>query len=224
MLNENVIPFLTDLSNNNNKEWFTKNKPRYQKAHNDFINFIDELIPHMAQTNPALYGLEAKNCVFRIYRDVRFAKDKTPYKSHFGAYIAPGGRKSKYAGFYIHIEPAGSSFTGGGIYSPEAPILKALRTEFYQVPDELFDILESKAFKKHYNDFWSGDKLKMAPKGFPKDFEHIDLLKHKSYIVDKQLTNADISADNFLLHLIELHKTIYPLNRLLNTIIDDANL
>lgn len=223
MLKEKVIPFLSALHHNNNKDWFTKNKAQYLDAFDSFKSFVDDLIPYLAQTDHLLNGLTAKDCVYRIYRDVRFSKDKTPYKTHFGANIAPGGRKSKHAGFYLHIEPEGSSITGGGIYGPEPPVLKALRTEFYQVPEELIDILEDKAFKKYFNGLWEKDKLKLAPKGFSKDFEHIELLKFKSYIAIGELSKKDISSINLIEKLVEIHKAMYPLNRLINTIIEDAH-
>lgn len=224
MLKENVIPFLSELAKNNNKPWFDANKKWFQQANTDFKKFVDDLIPYLAQTDPLINGLEAKNCVYRIYRDVRFSKDKTPYKTHFGAHIAPGGRKSKMAGFYVHIEPVGRSIVGGGIYMPEPAILKALRDEFYQVPEELFEILEEKEFNKHFKDLWQENKLKLAPKGFPKDFKYIDLLKHKNYMVLKELNLKDIENNNFSQTLMKLHKIMCPLNRLINTIIEDANL
>jgi len=224
MLNDNVIPFLTDLQKNNNKEWFAANKLRYEKASADFKKFVDDLIPYLAQTDPLLNGLLAKDCVYRIYRDVRFSHDKTPYKTHFGANIAPGGRKSKKAGFYLHIEPGGNSITGGGIYLPEPNVLKALRSEFHQVPEELLEILESSTIKKYFKGLWDEGKLKTAPKGFPKDFEHIELLKYKSYIVIGDLSITEITSANFMQKLVEIHKAMYPLNKLINTIIEDANL
>jgi len=222
MLKENVIPFLTELSKNNNKTWFDANKKWFQAANSDFKKFVDNLIPYLAQTDPLLQGVEAKNCVYRIYRDVRFSNDKTPYKTHFGANIAPGGRKSLKAGFYLHIDPSGESITGGGVYQPEPSMLKALRTEFYQVPEELIEILEAKEFKKYFKGLWEEDKLKLAPKGFDKDFKHIDLLKYKNYIVIGKLSNNDIASNDLLQKLVKIHKAMYPLNRLLNTIMEDA--
>jgi uncharacterized protein (TIGR02453 family) len=224
MLKENVIPFLTDLYKNNNKDWFTSNKSRFQLANDDFKQFIDDLIPRLAQTEPLLNGLMAKDCVYRIYRDVRFSKDKTRYKTHFGAHMAPGGRKSKHAGFYFHVEPSGKSIVGGGIYMPEPAILKALRTEFYQVPEELLEILDEKEFKKYFDGLWFENKLKLAPKGFPKDFEHIDLLKHKNYMVLYELSKKEIESSSLVEKLVTIHKAMYPLNRLINTIIEDAHL
>lgn len=224
MLQTNTIPFLTDLASNNNKAWFDKNKGRYTEALNEFKDFIDQLIPHLAKIDPSINGLTSKDCVYRIYRDVRFSKDKTPYKTHFGAHMAPGGRKSKKAGFYVHVEPTGNSMVGGGIYMPEAPILKAIRNEIYQVPEELIEITEEPNFKKYFGKLWQDNKLKTAPKGFPKDFEHIELLKLKSFVVGYTPSIKEVASNNFLEKLVDVFNVMYPLNRLLNTIIDDAGL
>ena len=223
MLNNKVIPFLTDLHKNNNREWFTENKSRYVEANADFVVFVDNIIQHLTTIDSSLIGLEAKNCVYRIYRDVRFSKDKTPYKTHFGALISAGGRKSKKAGFYIHIEPAGSTIVGSGIFRPEADILKALRSDFYTVPEELLEIIEDAKFKNTFGGLWDFDKLKLALKGFPKDFEHIDLLKYKSYVTSKEFSHDEIVDDNFLENIIEVYKVAHPLNRLINAIIDDMS-
>lgn len=224
MLEKNVIPFLIALAKNNNKAWFDEHKEAYKAALDDFKLFVDELISQLAITDPLLVGVQAKDCIFRIYRDVRFSNDKTPYKAHFGANIAPGGRKSCHAGFYLHIEPMNISFTGGGIYQPEPNFLKALRNEFYSVPEELLALLNDATFKKYYNGLWQGDKLKTAPKGFPKDFENIDLLKYRSYLVSHDMPLSIISKPDLMWHLVELHKAMYPINRLINTILEDAEL
>ena len=222
MLKTNVIPFLTELNKNNNREWFAENKKWYQQSMDDFKLFIDELIQHLAQVDGSLLGLSAKDCVYRIYRDVRFSKNKAPYKINFGASISPGGRKSNYAGFYIHVEPTGTSITGGGIYQPQPTVLKALRTEFYKVPDELIDIINDNEYKKYFKQgLWAKEKLKIAPKGFPKDFEHIDLLRYKHYIAMYELSKAEILSSNLIVKLTDIFGAMYPLNRLMNSIIDD---
>ncbi|HAZ04527.1 MAG: hypothetical protein A2W95_11470 [Bacteroidetes bacterium GWA2_40_14] len=224
MLTKNVIPFLTELASNNNKLWFDKNRTWYQAASKDFKDFIDELIPQLVATDPKLAGISAKDCVYRIFRDVRFSNDKTPYKISMAANVAPGGKSSKLASFYIHVEPTGKSIAGGGIYMTDPPFLKAMRNEFFQVPEELLDIFNQPEFKKYFNGLWEEDKLKTAPKGFPKDFEHIDLLKHKHYIVLTELTKADITGVELLPKLVAIHRAMYPLNRLINTIFEDAGL
>jgi uncharacterized protein (TIGR02453 family) len=224
MLTKNAIPFLTELEANNNKTWFEKNKAWYHLATKEFKDFIDDLIPHLVKTEPRLAGLTSKECVYRIFRDVRFSNNKIPYKTHFAANIAPGGKSSKQAGFYVHIEPTGKSMTGGGAYIEDPAYLKALRTEFYQVPEELIDILEAPGFKKYFSGLWDHEKLKTAPKGFPKDFKYIDLLKYKHYIAITELTAKDISSETLLPKLVDIHKSMQPLNLLINTILDDAGL
>ena len=121
---KNVIPFLQDLKENNNREWFQDNNQRYQLAKDEFETFIADLLPRMADLDTELSGLEPKQCIFRIYRDVRFSKNKSPYKTNMGAAITRGGRKSHFATYYFHVEP-GSAFAGGGIWQPASPILKA---------------------------------------------------------------------------------------------------
>jgi uncharacterized protein (TIGR02453 family) len=223
-LTENIVPFLLEIRENNNKTWFDKNRDRYQKVMRDYTRFIDDVIERIAQTDPLLAGTQAKNCVYRIFRDVRFSNDKTPYKTHLGANIAPGSRNSKLSGFYVHIEPGGNSICGGGIYIMEAPILKALRLEFYKVPEELLEILEHPEFKKYYPKLWDEGKLKMAPKGFDKDFKHIELLKYKHYIGIHSLPDAMLSKTDLPDYLFEAHRALYPLNKLCNAILEDAGL
>ncbi len=221
MLSNQILPFLNALSTENNKEWFTQNKTFYQEAQADFQSFVDQLIQTISSFDPNLQGLKAKDCVFRIYRDVRFSKDKTPYKQHFGAYMAAGGRKSKQAGYYIHIEPRGLSIAGGGIYHPEPAELKKLRNEFYTVPEELLEIIQAQDFKETFGGLWDRDKLKLAPKGFPKDFEHIDLLKYKSYITSVSLPDDKLAKKDLIHELAGIYQTIYPLNRLINDILQE---
>jgi uncharacterized protein (TIGR02453 family) len=223
-LNDNVIPFLKEIKENNNKPWFDKNRERYKKTMSDYTKFVDEVIERISHTDPLLAGTQAKNCVYRIFRDVRFSNDKTPYKSHLGANIAPGNRNSKLSGFYVHIEPGGNSICGGGMYIMDAPVLKALRNEFYKVPEELIEIIEAPDFKKFYGDIWDEGKLKTAPKGFDKDFKHIDLLKFKHYIGIYNLADTMLLKSDLPDFLFEAHRALYPLNKLLNSIVEDAGL
>ena len=125
---KNVIPFLEELSKNNSREWFHDNKGRYSVARKEFESFVAALIPRLAELDSELTGLDHKQCIFRIHRDVRFSPDKSPYKTNMGAAMGRGGRKSPYASYYIHIEP-GNSFAGGGIWMPQPAALKAMREE-----------------------------------------------------------------------------------------------
>jgi len=129
MLQAKTISFIGKLSKNNNKPWFDKHRDEYEAAKEDFELLVTEILGGLSVTEPMFKEQKAKDCIFRIFRDVRFSKDKTPYKAHFGAFFSRGGRKFPGAGYYLHIEPGGKSFAGGGLWVPEAPLLKAVRQE-----------------------------------------------------------------------------------------------
>lgn len=215
---QEVINFLSSLRENNNKEWFEQNKEWYQASHKKMV-FLTELILHeLSKFDEEIGVQDPRHCIFRIYRDVRFSHDKTPYKTHIGTYIAKGGRKSINAGYYLHVEPGGS-FVGGGAWSPQADALKALRTEVFDHPDEFKKIIHVPSFRKVYRDMYD-DRLKTAPKGFPKDFPDIDLLKYKSYAFTAPLTDAVVVSDQFVEKIITCMKELYPVNRFLNNALD----
>lgn len=215
MLSKNIIQFLSDLKENNYKEWFHENKTQYQKAKKEFEQFVAITIAKIAQFDNSVQNLEPKHCMFRINRDIRFSKDKSPYKTNFGSFIVPGGKKSGNAGYYIHIEP-GNCFLAGGVYSPAPDILKAVRTEIYDNNEDFKNIINDKNFKKHFKELMTEDMLKTAPKGFPKDFEDIDLLKYKHYTVAKNISDNVISSEKFIDEIQETFKALYPFNRFIN--------
>ncbi len=215
MLSKNLLEFLSDLKENNYKEWFHENKPIYQKLKKEFEQFVAHVIAETSQFDNSVQNLEPKHCVFRINRDVRFSKDKSPYKTNFGAYIVPGGKKSGNAGYYIHIEPEGC-FLAGGVYAPPADRLKALRTEIYENTEDFKKILADSTFKKLYSNLYDKDMLKTAPKGFPKDFEDIDLLKYKHYIASRNVDDNIVVSDNFVDEVRNTFKAAYPLNKFIN--------
>lgn len=209
-----VFEFLKGLSQNNNKAWFEAHREQYQKARGEFETLVDSLIP-MARTIDADIGaLTVKECVFRIFRDARFAKDKSPYKSNFGAYIVKGGRKSPFAGFYIHLEP-GKSFVGGGVYMPEAKELLGIRRAIFERVDAFKKIIGDSEFKKHFPELF-GEKLKNPPRDFPKDFADIELLKHKHFAVAHSVEDAFWGDEHLLASLHRLFMVQYPFNRFLN--------
>jgi len=219
MISPLIIPFLKELIKNNNREWFADKKSVYLEVKSAFEGFTSKLISLVAETDREIEMLTPTECVFRIYRDVRFSKDKTPYKTHFDAFIAKkGGRKSIYAGYYFHIHPGGSLF-GGGIYMPIPEVLNALRQEIYNFPDEFKDIINSPGLRKYYGDLVNA-RLKMPPKGFPKDFPDIELLKYKSYVVTHPLSDKELLSPMLEEKLRTLIKTLYPLNSFLNRAID----
>lgn len=215
-----TVGFLEKLKANNKREWFQANKSLYDDARGEFEQFIAVLIPVVREIDPDVDVVSPKECLFRIFRDVRFSKDKSPYKTNFGAFIAKGGRKSPYAGYYVHIEP-GASFVGGGAYMPESQYLKAIRTEIFENVDEYKAIVEGAEFRKFFGGMF-GEKLKTAPKGFPKEFSDIDLLKNKHYAVAHRVEDDFWFSDTLVEDVAEMFRVQYVLNRFLNNAIGNA--
>ena len=216
-----LLDFLSDLSKNNNREWFAENKNRYDICKTYFENISKQLILEIAAFDEDIKHVEAKDCVFRIYRDTRFSHDKTPYKTHFGVFIASaGGRKSQRGGYYFHIDPAGC-FLGAGVWCPPPPLLKALRQSVYENIDELEEIISQEDFKHYYTMFFEEEKLKNVPQGFPKDFEQAELLKLKHYLVEFKLDNSLFQNDDFIKKIAKIFEVAYPLNRFLNYTVDE---
>ena len=214
-----IISFLQDLERNNNREWFQANKVRYEESRDKVLFITELLINEIRKFDPDVPPVDAKDCLFRIYRDVRFSSDKRPYKTHFGSYIARGGRKSTRAGYYFHIEPE-KSFLGGGLYLPEPDVLKAIRTAIYEESKTFTGILENHDFKKLYGSV-DGEKLKTNPKGFDPKFEHIELLKYKSYIFTIQLDSQILLSGDFAEKAIQAFKILSPVNQFLNDALDN---
>lgn len=207
---QKTLNFLKTIKSNNNKDWFDKNKDRYIEAKEEFELFVDKLIKGTAKFDKKISSdMKAKDCVFRIYKDVRFSKDKTPYKSNFGASINPGGKKSLVAGYYLHLEP-GASFLAGGVYMPQPDMLNAIRQEIDYNTDAFLKILRSASFKKFFKGLDEEDKLKTAPKGFEKDHPHIELLKNKHFIVSYPLSDKQLSEKNADATILAGFKAMYP--------------
>lgn len=196
-MNESILDFLSQLQLHNEREWFQANKPLYEKARKEYETFLDELIPGIAKFDDSVKFLTGKECTFRIFRDVRFAKDKSPYKINFGAWMAKGGRKNSGPGYYVHIQP-GESFLAGGVYMPDPAVLKKIRQEIFYNAGEFKKILNDPKMKKLFGGMDDFEKQKLAPKGFPKEFPDIDLLKNKHFIVSQAISDKEISAKDFL--------------------------
>ncbi len=215
-----VFDFLIDLKSNNNRDWFQDNKEYFLMSKSLFEQFIDKLIPKLMEIDKSIGNISAKDCIYRIYRDVRFSKDKRPYKNHFGALIGATGRKSTKAGYYIHIEPD-ASFIGGGIYKPDSTVLKLIRNEIYYNIDEFKSIINDDSFKSKFPEI-IGEKLKLPPKGFPKDFQDIDLLKYKSYAVIHSVRNNFWFENNIEDKIMEVFKIQSRLNQFLNRVFENS--
>ncbi len=215
MVNKEIFSFLGELKRNNNRDWFNENKEKYKKLNQDFHVLVNQIIGNIKQFDPDIGLLDAKDCTFRIYRDVRFSPDKSPYKTHMGAFIAPGGRKTLKAGYYFHLEP-GNCLLAGGLWQPPSNILKSLRQDIFDRTDEFKELIYSKCFKKHFVEIMNEDKLKRAPKGFSEDFPDIDLLKYKSYTVMKKLPDEVLLSDKFEKEVIDVYGCLHHFNCFLN--------
>jgi len=214
-----ILDFLKDLEANNSREWFDQNRGRYDVTRKQFLDVAEKLIHEIRQFDDEVPELNPKDCVFRIFRDVRFSKDKLPFKSNYGCFIARGGKKSGFAGYYFHIQP-GECFLSGGIYMPLPEYLQAIRQEIYYHPKNYIDLIEDKTFKTTYTLEYF-DKLKTAPKGYPKDWEYIDLIKNRNYAFGHRIEETELFSSDFIEKAIILFKIIYPLNRYLNKAVDE---
>ena len=207
-----ILKFLQSIARNNNRAWFEKNKPTYLQAKEAFDQFLEKLLEELIKFEDSLAGLNPKKLAFRIYRDVRFSKDKRPYKVNMGAGFSPGGKMIQEPGYYLHIEPGNKSLLAGGLYMPDANNLAKIRQEIDYNPEGLLKILGDRKFKKLFASLDDFDKLKTAPKGYAKDHPHIELLKHKSFIVSHPFTDKEVKDKKFLRLVAETAKTVKPLN------------
>lgn len=199
--------FFKELKENNNKVWFEQNKDRFADIKTEFTEFMATFLDRIKLIDE-LPPLEPKKTVFRIYRDVRFAKDKTPYKTHIAAVIDRGKTWQSKCGFYIHIEP-GNSFVGGGAWEPEKDALKAIRQEIDYNADELLGIINDPMFISHFGHI-SGDKLKTAPKDYSAEHPNIELLKHKQYLVSRKFSDKEVVDKGFVDELVATYKAALP--------------
>ena len=218
-MNKVILTFLKDLDKNNNRDWFQANKASYEEARKEFEDFINSLIPAIAKFDDSVKLITAKDSIFRIYRDVRFAKDKSPYKTNFGAFIAKGGKKNHGPGYYFHIQPGGC-FISGGIWMPSPDVMKKVRQEIYYNIKEFKSILDKKAFREYFSGIDDWDRQKLAPKEFPKDFPDIELLKNRSFTVSHALSDKEIHSDALFDYVIKAYKVMQPYNLFLTRAVE----
>lgn len=209
-LPRSTLSFLKNLKKNNNREWFASNKEDFIKIQAGVIVFIEELIHETGKFDEEILKIDPKKALFRIYRDIRFSKDKTPYKTHFAVSLGMG-KGSKIAGYYLHIEP-GKSFLAGGVYNPSPAVLKEIRKEISAYGDDFLKILESEHFRQNFRGLSVEQKLQRVPAGYEKDHKMAEYLKLKNYVVSYPISDEDFfkhgAAKNFAL----IYKSIKPLN------------
>jgi|ERR1051325_3018766 uncharacterized protein (TIGR02453 family) len=215
MLHPETFQFLTALKKHNDRNWFEENRKKYEEAKKDVHQLVDTIIKRIPDFDKTLVGLEVKDCVFRINRDIRFSKDKSPYKTNMGAAFSKGGKNALVAGYYLHVEPD-NSFAAGGFWMPPAPQLKAIRQEIaYNGPD-FEKILKAASFKKYFKTL-EGEKLKTTPKEYDKEHPYIAYLKYKSFVVSTPLKDAQLLNKKATDEIVSVFKSIQPLVAFLNT-------
>ena len=218
-----ILSFLSDLALCNNREWFLANKARYDEANRRFTEFADAWLERLAGLDPALAGLTPKDCIWRIYRDVRFSSDKRPYKEWFGVFAAApapgrpktGGRKSQRGGYYVHLQPGRCMFAGG-IWNPSPELLKALRQEVAANSEEVEHIMASADWRRWFGDFDTDWMLRRVPAGFDPQHPHADWLKRKAFTFSTPLSDSEVCAEEFLDMVTDIARSAKPMNDFLN--------
>jgi uncharacterized protein (TIGR02453 family) len=221
MLQTSTLKFLQQLSKHNEKTWFEAHRDAYESARKDFSTFVQDVLDAHSQKDEDLSTLKAKDCIFRINRDIRFSKNKAPYKNNFGASLDRGGKKSIFAGYYLQIQPGDQSFLGGGLWMPEAPELRKIRQEIDYSWDEFRKILSHKAFKGTYGDILKGEySLQTMPKGYEKDNPAAEYIKLKSFIALRYLSDEEVTSKSFLKSTLKAFEALQPLLNFLNRALD----
>lgn len=218
MLQQATVKFLKDLTKNNNKPWFDAHRPVYETARANYANFIQEIIDKHGKKDPSIKHLVAKDCMFRINRDIRFSKNKTPYKNNFGASINRGGKKSdSTAGYYFHLQP-GASFAGGGMWMPIPDDLRKIRQEIDYNFKEFKKIIGSKKFKSVYGDLSHEAEYKLTrlPKGYEPGNPADEYLKLKSFVAMIDITDKDITSKDLVKKTLNAFEALQPLIEFIN--------
>ena len=217
MLQASTLKFLKDLKKNNNKPWFDAHRKEYESAKSDFMTFVQTVIDKHSKSDPTIKSISAKDCMFRINRDVRFSKDKSPYKTNMGAYINRGGKKSLFGGYYFHCEP-GQAFVGGGLWMPMPPELNKVRQEVDYNFDAFKKIITSKKFKSVYKDLSRDPEyvLTRVPKGYDADNPAAEYLKMKSFVALNSLNDADLTSKDLLKKTTVAFEALQPLIEFIN--------
>lgn len=212
-MNVNDLKFLTALAKHNDRTWLEKHRAELEAAQQNFLNLVGGLIFVLSEFDESVGSIEPKSCLFRIYRDVRFSKDKSPYKTHLAAFICAGGRKSDtIPGYYIHIEPGGKSLFGAGYYRPAKPILTELQTDIAATSSRIVKLLRDAKLRKAFPDLSDDDKVARVPRGFDKDHPEAELLKQKHMFLLTSMSDAIVCDKKFLRELGKKAAVLCPWN------------
>ncbi len=220
MVTKKTFAFLANLRKHNDRDWFLAHKAAYLESKEEFETLVGELIHRIAAFDKSVEGLDPRKCGFRIFRDARFSRDKSPYKTNFGAHISAKENKfQERAGYYLHVEP-GNCFLGGGAYMPSPPWLKAIRSAIAEDGKFFRRLITAPAFKKQFGAM-TGETLQKAPQGYPSDHPHLDLLRHKGFLAMRPLKDAEVTAVGFPQEAASAFKALLPFERFLNDVLED---
>jgi uncharacterized protein (TIGR02453 family) len=212
-----ILNFLNNLGQNNFKAWFDTNRADYESARDIFNQFVDYLIDEL-RTSDNLQGISSKECVSRIYRDIRFSHDKSPYHTNFSAIIAPGGKKSVTQGYYVNLQPHGESLVAGGLYMPSPEQLNHFRQAIDQHAGEFKAITANPAFVKQFGKI-EGERLKTAPKGYDRAHPEIEILQLKQVTVLHYCSDQEVLAGDFPEKVLTACRVMKPFVDYLNEVI-----
>jgi uncharacterized protein (TIGR02453 family) len=220
MIEKNILLFLKEIEKNNSKAWFDAHRKQYEEARAHFILSVEKMIAAIATFDSEIGNLTAKECIFRINRDVRFSKDKRPYKNNMAAYFNRAGKKGTGAGYYVHVEP-GKSFIAAGVWMPETEGLSRIRQEIDYNFDEWNKMIGNSGFKKQFEKgIDKSNSLVRPPKGYDEENPAIDFLKLKSFVTTKPFSDADLMNKSFVTDLSKAFKTVKPLVDFINRSLD----
>ena len=216
-----IFKFLNQLAVNNSKEWMDANRSWYHECRDHFKEISQELIEEISKFDHSIEGLGLKESIYRINRNNRFQKDLPPYKEYLAISISKGGKKSPFAEYYFHLSPGNRSYIGGGLWGPEPKQLLKIRQEIDYNPDPLLKLLNNKKFKNLFGSFHNFNKLKTAPRGYSKDHENIDLLRHKHFAAFQSIPDEDFKTDHFKKLIVNSCKVLLPLVTYLNEAVEE---
>lgn len=218
-MDKDTFRFFEELAANNNRDWFMANKPRWEAIKAEFTELTADVIADLGKYDPSIANLDAKRCVYRIYRDLRFSHDKRPYKTHVAFFLAADIHRCGVPGYYLQIGQEdygleGNCNLGGGIFMPPRDTLAAIRQEIFYNTEEFLDIMHEKEYKRYYGDtFFTNKLLSRVPKGYPADWEYADLLKYTDYTVNHNVDPAKVTAPDFKDYIVKVFRAAIPLNR-----------
>lgn len=212
-----MVEYLVGIFHNNNREWFTANKALYTQAKKDFEDIVQQCIDAICKVDSTIPKLAANTCMYRPNRDIRFTKDKRPYKDHFGAFISPNGKNWDGAGYYIHIEPMAESFFAAGNYYYRPTLVANMREQLVQNPKKFPQIVQKITATKQFDPL-GGTALKRMPRGFDAHHQHADLIKLQSYVYKHTYSKTELQSKDFVGINTELSTIVVPFNQYLNTL------